>query len=164
MTKKRSIFFIAFATLFLGLALAQLPSPPLTNQDVVICLDAAQSEILVAVTRMQNHNVAQALHDAAYKRGVAVYILVPTSDTESPTSEINSLVPAGANVRVKDVDETLLVIDRQEILKGDGIAGQEGTVVSIQDTDEVARVTKIFIELFKNATPYAPIYLERHEP
>jgi hypothetical protein len=163
MTRKRSSIFTAFPALLLGIALAQLPSQPLTGQEVVTRLEAAQSEILVAITQMQNHAVAQALHDAAYKRGVAVYILLPTSDTESPRSEINSLVPAGAKVRVSAVDETLLVIDRQEILKGDGIAAQEGAVVSIQDGGEVARITKIFIELFKNAIPYSPVYLERPE-
>jgi hypothetical protein len=144
---------------------AQSPMQPLTINEVITRIGAANSEVLVAMTTMQNHPLAQALHDAAYERGVPVYILVTQSDTESPSSEINSLVPAGANVRVSDVEENLIVIDRKQLLKGEGLAHPNSEAfVIIDDAGEVARVTNIFIERFKSATVYTPVYLERSNP
>jgi hypothetical protein len=133
-----------------SIALAQVPIQPLTVADAVTHINAAQTELLVALTMMQNHAVAQALHDAAYKRGLGVYILVPASDTESPRSEINSLTPAGTKVRVTNVDDNLIVVDRREILKGEALAVTgEDVVVTIEDAGEVARVTNIFIKRLK---------------
>jgi hypothetical protein len=146
-------------------ASAQLPTQPLTVAEAVTAIGAAQSELLVALTMVQHHAVAQALHDAAYKRRLAVYILVPSSETESPSSEINSLVPAGAKVRVTNVDDNLIIIDRREILKGEALAvSSDDAVVTIDDAGEVARVTTIFTQRFETAKVYEPIFLERPNP
>lgn len=151
-----------YALVCSSVTLAQSPTQPLTVDDAVTHINAAQTELLVALTMMQNHAVAQALHDAAYKRGLGVYILVPASDTESPSSEINSLIPAGAKVRVTNVEENLIVVDRREILKGEALAvSGEDAVVTVKDAGEVARVTNIFIERFETADVYEPILLER---
>jgi Archaeal transcriptional regulator TrmB len=154
-----------FALACSSAALAQLPTQPLTVADAAAHISEAQSELLVVLTMVQNHTIAQALHDAAYKRGIAVYILVPLSEIESPSSEINSLIPAGAKVRVTEVDDNLIVVDRREILKGEALAVTgEDTVVTIDDAGEVDRVTNIFIEHFETADVYEPILLERPKP
>jgi hypothetical protein len=134
---------------------AQVGSPAELAQLVARSTD----EILLAVPVLRSRIVADALREAMVVRGVRVYALVPREGIEARAAYLVSLQLAGARVRLGSVRESLLVLDRQEVVVGPLLAApdvpREGEVASwSHDPQEVLGGVTWFYEAFRAAPTY----------
>jgi len=87
-------------------------------QTVVDVINETEEEILLRVNTLRNVELAEALRAALVERGVAVYMLIPTTGLEDNGSYFLALASIGAKVRIADGTGAFLVSDRETTIFG----------------------------------------------
>ena len=141
-----------------------------TQEDVARLIREARGEVLLAAPSVYSRTLAEALREVIVVRGVDVYLLVSPSKVEDRAAYAMSLQLAGARVRLVEVTESYLVIDREQTMSGSTLAMAETTSISedithSSDSSEVAQAVTRFYESFQAAPVYKPVLPDmRREP
>ena len=124
-------------------AQSSLPKTLLPEDKAVRLVEAAREEVLLATPGIYSRQLAEALREAMVVRGVAVYLLVPANSAEDRASYVASLSLAGARVRFAEIEGSVLVVDRQQVVTSNP-----------NETSDAARAVAWFYDAFRTA----PIY------
>ena len=141
-----------------------------TQKDVARLIGEARAEVLLTAPGIYSRTLAEALREDIVVRGVDVYLLMSPSKVEDRAAYAMSLQLAGARVRLAEVTESYLVIDRERIVRGSTLAMAEATSISegiahSSDSSEVAQAVTQFYESFQAAPIYKPVLPDvRREP
>jgi phosphatidylserine/phosphatidylglycerophosphate/cardiolipin synthase-like enzyme len=127
-------------------------------------IEAARERVEVAVYKLEEHSVRSALADAM-ERGVAVRILADAREARTRESEVGWLARRGARVRVWSrgklhaklvlIDAALAIQSSANLTESAQHRNLELTMLS-RTPDEVARMQRLFDELWEKAAPLEP--------
>ncbi len=104
------------SSLALALVLASSALAQGAPARVVEGVAAARREVLLAAPRLTDEALAKALHEAAARRGVRVYILLPPEEAEARDAYTGVLSLVGADIRLARVDAYGAMVDGQLLL------------------------------------------------
>ena len=131
--------------------------------DAIQIIKEAQDEILLIAPSIYQQPLAEALREAIVVRGVDVYLLMSPDEVESRAAYVTSIQLAGARVRLTNITEAFMIVDRKQILSGASLAGFDNSfvdpVVHSLETGDVARAVSSFYEHFQKASIYTPAFL-----
>lgn len=165
---------LVLAAILAGIALAQAQpagaegQPLPTPTAVAKLIDAAQNEILLQATTLQQHDIADALRRAVVQRGVAVFVLVSPRGANEPASYTQGLALAGAHVRVATVTTNVMIIDRTYVAHGLLLAraprpGENASPTRYTQTRQAATdASAAFVTAFQRAAVFKYVFQPPH--
>lgn len=150
------LILIVFVLVGCGMTQIVPSEPEAQVLEMIQLIEGAQEEVLLITPGIHSQTLAEALREAVVVRGVAIYLLASPKTAEDRASYVTSLELAGARVRLTELRESFLVVDRQQVIAS--VLGQEL---------EVARAVTQFYDAFRAAPVYDPThftFLQRRRP
>lgn len=147
---------LAALTLHIGVVRAEASHPP--HERVTRWIASATQEVLLAAPSLRSRRLAEVLHEAITVRGVDVFIIASPELIEEHAGYIPSLHFAGAHVRLGQLDEGYLIVDRTHLATGRFWAldtrVQAENIILHQDPDTRQQITQWFTDAYHVAAPY----------
>lgn len=161
MKRRRFVLFLLLLSWSGAQDLSGLAASISSQSEIARLIATATDEVLLAVPTLLSPTLAEALREAVVVRGVRIFLLVSADHAEDRASYVMSLRLAGAEVRLAEVAESYLVVDRRHMVSGPLLAALEGAQVfektaQSRDGDDMSRVIAWFYVAFRASLSYEP--------